>query len=566
MGDEFKFNISLSVLNHLGRNLYRNFITVIGEAISNAWDADAKNVKIYINEERSSMIIEDDGIGMTKEDFEGKFLKIGYTKRSNNIFKSPSGRPFIGRKGIGKLALLSCAKQIQIVSKTEKTDIIGGTIDNSELDKAIKDDVSANEYILGPLSQDTIDKFNNKKNGTLINFIETNDKLPKTIDYIKKLIALYFRFSILDNDFKIYVNDEVINEKQLSDLAKATQFIWVINDYNDNYIADDSLKNLISRTKKESNYSIKGFIATTEKPKDIKIRGTDEKVTLDLFVNGRLREKDILKYIPTARIVENYTYGQIFFDELDYGNCIDRFTSSREGIADKNDAIFQQFIKELGRIYKDIIEQWDVLRRKNNLDGDPDNKSISKKARKSKELVNTVMEDMNLRIKHSKEETIVDAWIKRLTDESEFNIPAYTECFVAENLLRKYIEHKKMTLSEKTISSAKQWREKSERSKKKANISYQIRQNVGDIYYLDMADLANFVDKPVNENINCGISRSAIVYKPIRDAVGHTSLITTTAKQQLNIEFKNIRDRLVQIMEETRQEEIDKNKEKKDAN
>jgi hypothetical protein len=29
---------------HLGRNLYRSFITVIGEAISNSWDADAENV------------------------------------------------------------------------------------------------------------------------------------------------------------------------------------------------------------------------------------------------------------------------------------------------------------------------------------------------------------------------------------------------------------------------------------------------------------------------------------------------------------------------------------------
>ena len=44
----FNFNISLSVLNHLGRNLYRSFITVIGEAISNSWDADANNVYITI--------------------------------------------------------------------------------------------------------------------------------------------------------------------------------------------------------------------------------------------------------------------------------------------------------------------------------------------------------------------------------------------------------------------------------------------------------------------------------------------------------------------------------------
>ena len=57
MSQHFTFNISLSVLNHLGRNLYRNFITVIGEAISNSWDADAKNVWIYIDRENDSFII-----------------------------------------------------------------------------------------------------------------------------------------------------------------------------------------------------------------------------------------------------------------------------------------------------------------------------------------------------------------------------------------------------------------------------------------------------------------------------------------------------------------------------
>lgn len=43
----YTFNISLSILNHLGRNLYRSFITVLGEAISNSWDADAKSLDLY---------------------------------------------------------------------------------------------------------------------------------------------------------------------------------------------------------------------------------------------------------------------------------------------------------------------------------------------------------------------------------------------------------------------------------------------------------------------------------------------------------------------------------------
>lgn len=123
MENNFTFNISLSVLNHLGRNLYRNIITILGEAISNSWDADAKNVRININKNNNSMEIIDDGIGMTYEDFQNKFLKIGYSKRKNGDYKTASGRPFIGRKGIGKLALLSCAQRIHVASKTKETDI-----------------------------------------------------------------------------------------------------------------------------------------------------------------------------------------------------------------------------------------------------------------------------------------------------------------------------------------------------------------------------------------------------------------------------------------------------------
>lgn len=109
---EFKFEISLSVLNHLGRNLYRNFVTVLGEAISNSWDADAKNVWIDIDRENSTFSIKDDGNGMTNEDFQNKFLKIGYSKRKEGRRVSDAGRPYIGAKGIGKLALLSCADRV----------------------------------------------------------------------------------------------------------------------------------------------------------------------------------------------------------------------------------------------------------------------------------------------------------------------------------------------------------------------------------------------------------------------------------------------------------------------
>ena len=74
--EAYHFEVSLSVLNHLGRNLYRSFLTVLGEAISNAWDADATEVRIFIDEDKTAMTIVDNGEGITTEDFQDKFFQF----------------------------------------------------------------------------------------------------------------------------------------------------------------------------------------------------------------------------------------------------------------------------------------------------------------------------------------------------------------------------------------------------------------------------------------------------------------------------------------------------------
>ncbi|WP_281072681.1 ATP-binding protein [Succinivibrio dextrinosolvens] len=555
MKSNFVFNVSLSVLNHLGRNLYRNIITVLGEAISNSWDADANNVFIVINKENNWMTIGDDGEGMTDDDFQNKFLKIGYSKRKNGKYKTNSGRPFIGRKGIGKLALLSCAERVHIASKTKETELVGGIIDNSLLDKAITDDLNSQEYSLEHLNKQDVISAQNLKNGTYILFENVNVGISNTIEYLKKAIAYYFRFSLIDSNFKIFVNNELIDVKNLKDLAEETQFLWNINSFNDPYFSLLS-KNIIT-IPLTSNFNIRGYFATTIKPSNLKIRGTQEKVTVDLFVNGRHREKDILRHIPSTRIVENYVYGQIHFDDLDVGESKDIFTSSREGVI-ADDSKYGQFINEIQRLFKLVITKWDELRLDSGNDGDPENNKYSTKERKAIELFNASFMEMKIgqeRHGHQKlhnTSKIVDFWIKQLSEDASYNIPSYVDCFVAENLLRKYIEYKHMPLSKEAKKEANNWRTKEKNNKGKANISYEIRRSTEDIYYLDMSYLSNFVDKAQNKENDAALSRSACVYKPVRDAVGHTSLITSTAKNQLSLELENIKARVMDLLKDVK--------------
>jgi len=543
---EFKFNISLQILNHLGRNLYRNFITVLGEAISNSWDADATNVWIEIKKDENTMVIYDDGVGMTEEDFQGKFLKIGYSKRNDGSTKTARKRPFIGRKGIGKLALLSCAKNITILSKADGQDIIGGVISNEQLDLAIKDDLTTQEYSLGTprdqIRKDCAEKI--KEHGTLILFEDLNDGIRNTIDHIRKLIALHFKFSLIDSSFSIHVNEELVSEKDLSELADKTEFIWRSEGFVDPFL--DSCKSKetplsFHRPDDTEGYRFSGFIASVEKPSHLKIRGLpQEKLGVDLFVNGRLREKDFIHNhgLSSAQHVANYLYGQIHIDALDDGIEVDRFTSSREGVIG-DDPLVTKYLELLRPIIKEIEKQWSELRRKYREDDDPEDDSITQQRRKSEQLINLLTKSYD---------TIADRkvkeWLDTIRREAYFNIESYGDCFIVENLLRTFFLDRGMQIPEDKDDSknlkkkAERYRD-SERGQLKG-IKYtepDIRVSTELIHYLDLGDIGVVALDTSGKNLT--------LLRLLRNAVAHACQLTDTAKKELTKEVSNIKGQII---------------------
>jgi len=548
----FNFEISLSVLNHLGRSLYRSFATVLGEAISNSWDADAKNVHIYVDQKKNSFVIKDDGVGMTAEDFQSKFLKIGYSKRKGGTNVSAAGRPFIGRKGIGKLALLSCADKITVISKVKGEDYIGGVIDNSDLDAAITDDLKPEQYPLEDWKPATFAKYTpGHKHGTIIYFEGVKEGIRSSFSFLAKIIALYFRFSLLDSTFNIFLDGDKITYKHLNDLAEKTEFLWKIGKHDDPYV--DGLTSMFSESpgdheaRQLTDAGVEGFIASVEKPRDLKIMTTDERVSIDLFVNGRLRERDILKHIPTERLVESYLYGQIHFNTLD--DTTDRFTSSREGIV-ADDPKYKKFLLKFRKTILQIVQDWDKWRIKHREEGDPDNERLTKRERASRGLYGAVSKEYGLS-KGKESRGKVASWVDELSDDAAFNFDSYADCFISENLVRKYIKEKKLPLSKQAQAQAKVWQDREKVSKGKGNISIAIRREPNAASYLAMEDLANLVDKRDATKEAC-LARDANEYKPVRDAVAHTALLTDAAKNKLSTVRENIKGRVKTILSKTK--------------
>ena len=91
---------------------YSSSERALKELIDNAWDADAEHVSIMLPVPLSgnSIVIQDDGTGMTEEELRRHYLSIATDRRSRRGERTVAkNRPVKGRKGIGKFAGLMAA-------------------------------------------------------------------------------------------------------------------------------------------------------------------------------------------------------------------------------------------------------------------------------------------------------------------------------------------------------------------------------------------------------------------------------------------------------------------------
>jgi hypothetical protein len=86
-------------------------------------------------------------------------------------------------------------------------------------------------------------------------------------------------------------------------------------------------------------------------------------------------------------------------------------------------------------------------------------------------------------------------------------------------------------------------KKKEKTNKERGNVSIPIRKTPVNTSYLAMDDLANLIDKrdPIKEAC---LARDANEYKPIRDAIAHTALLTDEAKTRLTTVYDNIKERI----------------------
>ena len=115
---ELKMTFMPSTIEHLGARLYSTIPPIIAELVANSLDADAHTVRVQLEDiGEKRVIVSDDGIGMSFDDINNKFLRIGRNRRLDRQSGgdvSPSGRLVIGKKGLGKLSFFGLADKVTV--------------------------------------------------------------------------------------------------------------------------------------------------------------------------------------------------------------------------------------------------------------------------------------------------------------------------------------------------------------------------------------------------------------------------------------------------------------------
>lgn len=254
------FKARARALDLLGRQQIAGIPTAINELFKNAHDAYADDVEIDYFRKDKLLVLRDNGLGMTKLDFESRWLTLGTESKFTNRKTPPPPkdpnkpeRPIMGEKGIGRLAIASIGNQVLILTKAnrpkEKHKIVAALINWSifelpglDLDDVVVpvrefDDLPSSSEIEGmkkeikeslsnlvkkdDITQEEADAIENTINTFKVSPIELNKKLIGDFSFEGEKGGTHFYISPVDET----LNTDIDGNKDSSDATKIEKML-----------------------------------------------------------------------------------------------------------------------------------------------------------------------------------------------------------------------------------------------------------------------------------------------------------------------------------------------------
>ncbi len=353
--DKYTLSTSLAVLEDLGINLYTNSAAVLAEIVANAWDADAQQVDVVSDSQARTLSVRDDGVGMTEQELNAKFLRVGYKRREHRETKTKSGRSVMGRKGIGKLSAFSLAEVVEVhtVRGREKRAF-----------RMVLSDIKKRIAVNKPYHPVPIPVAPDLRKGTLLVLKQIKPKRKINAKTLKRRLAR--RFAIADgaHNFTLTVNGSAVTLEDREYYDKF-QYVWY---YGNNHPLVDLAKNASVKEPRPSEikvgskrYEVRGWLASAATRQQLKSEDGDNLNRVTLMVRLKLAHEDLLEQLSEAGVYSKYLIGEIHADFLDLDNEPDIATSSRQHIME-DDERFEALKTFLKRELNHIKDRWTDLR------------------------------------------------------------------------------------------------------------------------------------------------------------------------------------------------------------
>ncbi len=131
-----RFRARARTVDLLGRQQIAGPATALHELFKNAHDAYADHVEVDYFDDDRLLVVRDDGLGMTREEFEGRWLVVGTESKLRGrggmdmppVAHDKPPRPVLGEKGVGRLAVGILGDQALVVSRAVRGDRAAPTV------------------------------------------------------------------------------------------------------------------------------------------------------------------------------------------------------------------------------------------------------------------------------------------------------------------------------------------------------------------------------------------------------------------------------------------------------
>ena len=129
-----EIRVASRIVDYLSSGLYPSPAACLKELINNSYDADATRVDVFVKPDADRIIIQDDGLGLNKQEFVQHFARISESHKRDGASVTKTGRPKIGKIGIGFIAANEICEVMELFStKKGSRDLLHVLINFSEM-------------------------------------------------------------------------------------------------------------------------------------------------------------------------------------------------------------------------------------------------------------------------------------------------------------------------------------------------------------------------------------------------------------------------------------------------